>query len=233
MTAKPADAMGQAGSFAYIRDPDAIYAASFSAIACALDLSGLPEDMASVAARMVHASGMVEIVDALVFSDGAGIAGRNALALGAPILADAEMVASGIIRSRLPANNEILCTLNAPGVAEDAKRRGETRSAVAVEHWQERLAGSVVVIGNAPTALFRLLERLAAGAPKPALIIGLPVGFVGAAESKDALVAHANGVPFITLTGRMGGSAMAAAALNALSGTVRGAASGELNGAKP
>lgn len=221
MTAKPADRTPAMPSFDYVREPDAIYDASFAAIAHAADLSFLPDDMAGVAARMVHACGLPEIIASLVFSKGAGRVGRAALAGGAPIFVDAEMVASGIIRARLPAKNAVICTLNDAGIREEARGRSETRSSVAVEHWGEKLAGAVVVIGNAPTALFRLLEMLQANAPlsdfRPALIIGLPVGFVGAAESKEALITHAGPVPFITLRGRFGGSAVAAAALNALS----------------
>ena len=217
MTAKPADVHASA-PFDYVRDPDAIYRASFAAIRDALDLSVLPTDAHALAVRMVHACGLPDIVSSLVVTDGAVATGRGALMAGAPILVDAEMVASGIIRARLPRDNDVLCTLNDDGVAAEARARGETRSSVAVERWADHLAGAVVVIGNAPTALFRLLECLEAGAPQPALIIGLPVGFVGAAESKDALIAHAGSTPFVTLTGRFGGSAVAAAALNAISG---------------
>jgi precorrin-8X/cobalt-precorrin-8 methylmutase len=159
---------------------------------------------------------MVDIVEDIVFSDGAGQAGRDALLNGAPILCDARMVAEGITRSRLPANNDVICTLNDPSVPELAKKIGNTRSAAALDLWLPHLEGSIVAIGNAPTALFRLFEMLDNGAPKPALIIGMPVGFVGAAESKDELAENSRGVPFVIVRGRRGGSAMTAAAVNAL-----------------
>ena len=165
--------------------------------------------------RVIHACGMVDAIDGLQFSEGAGTAGRQALANGAPILCDAHMVAEGVTRARLPANNQVICTLRDPSVPDLAKL-GNTRSAVALELWRPHLEGSVVVIGNAPTALFYLLEMLDAGAPKPALILGFPVGFVGAAESKAMLAADSRGVPFVIMQGRLGGSAMAAAAVNAL-----------------
>lgn len=202
----------------YLRDPDEIYRRSFAAVRAATDLSRLAPDIEDVALRLVHACAMPDIVSDLAYSHGAAAAGRAALAAGAPILADAAMVASGITRSRLTAKNEIVCMLDAPGVAATAKRIGTTRSAAAVDLWRPRLAGAVAVFGNAPTALFRLLELLADGAPRPALILGFPVGFIGAAESKAALAASDLGVPFITLLGRRGGSAMAAAAVNALAG---------------
>lgn len=166
--------------------------------------------------RVIHACGMVDVIEDLRFSPGAGSAGRNALAAGAPILCDARMVSEGITRTRLPANNPIICTLHDEGVREMALELGNTRSAVALELWRPHLEGSVVVIGNAPTALFYLLEMLDAGAPKPALILGFPVGFVGAAESKAMLAADSRGVPFVIMQGRRGGSAMAVAAVNAL-----------------
>jgi len=159
---------------------------------------------------------MVDVVNDLAFSEGAGKAGRDALLAGAPILCDARMVAEGITRSRLPANNEVICTLGDPSVPELAAKIGNTRSAAALDLWLPHLANSVVAIGNAPTALFRLFELLDAGAPKPALIIGMPVGFVGAAESKDELAANSRGVPYVIVRGRRGGSAMTAAAVNAL-----------------
>ena len=200
----------------YIRDGQEIYRRSFATIRAEADLSAIPADMEKLAVRVIHACGMVDIVSDLAFSPGAGAAGRAALHAGAPILCDARMVAEGITRARLPANNRVVCTLNDPEVPALARELGNTRSAVALEHWREHLEGSVVVIGNAPTALFYLLEMLAAGAPKPALILGFPVGFVGAAESKEELLRDPRGVPYLTLPGRRGGSAMAAAAVNAL-----------------
>jgi precorrin-8X/cobalt-precorrin-8 methylmutase len=200
----------------YIRDGQEIYRHSFSIIRAEADLSGIPADLEKLAVRVIHACGMVDVVQDLRFSPGAGTAGRTALANGAPILCDARMVAEGITRGRLPANNPVICTLNNEGVVDLARELGNTRSAVALEHWREHLEGAVVVIGNAPTALFYLLEMIDAGAPKPALILGFPVGFVGAAESKDLLAADSRGVPYVIVRGRRGGSAMAAAAVNAL-----------------
>ncbi|MHB9799089.1 precorrin-8X methylmutase [Pseudomonas sp. MT3] len=200
----------------YIRDGQAIYCQSFATIRAEAELSAIPADLEKLAVRVIHACGMVDVVQDLRFSAGAGAIGRAALAAGAPILCDARMVAEGITRARLPAHNEVICTLNDPDVPALARELGNTRSAVALEHWRERLEGSVVVIGNAPTALFYLLEMLDAGAPKPALILGFPVGFVGAMESKDALAADSRGVPYVIVRGRRGGSAMAAAAVNAL-----------------
>ncbi|MDH4581329.1 precorrin-8X methylmutase [Pseudomonas sp. BN415] len=200
----------------YIRDGQEIYRNSFSIIRAEANLADIPADLEKLAVRVIHACGMVDVVDDLRFSPGAGAAGRAAIANGAPILCDARMVAEGITRARLPADNPVICTLNDPGVPELARERGNTRSAVALEHWREHLEGSVVVIGNAPTALFYLLEMLDAGAPKPALILGFPVGFVGAAESKEMLAADSRGVPYVIVRGRRGGSAMAAAAVNAL-----------------
>ncbi len=200
----------------YIRDGQEIYRHSFSIIRAEADLSGIPADLEKLAVRVIHACGMVDVVQDLRFSPGAGTAGRNALAAGAPILCDARMVSEGVTRTRLPANNPVICTLNNEGVHDLARELGNTRSAVALEHWREHMEGAVVVIGNAPTALFYLLEMLDAGAPKPALILGFPVGFVGAAESKDLLAADSRGVPYVIVRGRRGGSAMAAAAVNAL-----------------
>ncbi len=200
----------------YIRDGQAIYRASFATIRAEADLAAIPADLEKLAVRVIHACGMTEVIDDLVFSPGAGTAGRAALGRGAPILCDARMVAEGITRARLPANNRVICTLNDPSVPERARALGNTRSAAALELWQPDLEGSVVVIGNAPTALFHLLDMLDTGAPKPALILGFPVGFVGAAESKAMLAADSRGVPFVALRGRRGGSAMAAAAVNAL-----------------
>jgi precorrin-8X/cobalt-precorrin-8 methylmutase len=200
----------------YIRDGQEIYRQSFATIRAEADLRNIPADLEKLAVRLIHACGMVDVVQDLRFSAGAGAAGRAALAKGAPILCDARMVAEGITRPRLAANNPVICTLHNPDVAELARELGNTRSAAALEHWREHLEGSVVVIGNAPTALFYLLEMLDAGAPKPALIIGMPVGFIGAAESKDALAADSRGVPYVIVRGRRGGSAMAVAAVNAL-----------------
>ncbi|MDB5835809.1 MAG: precorrin-8X methylmutase [Caballeronia sp.] len=200
----------------YIRDGQAIYRASFATIRAEANLSAIPADLEKLAVRVIHACGMTDVIDDLVFSPGAGAAGRLALGKGAPILCDARMVAEGITRARLPADNRVICTLNDPSVPERARALGNTRSAAALELWQPDLEGSVVVIGNAPTALFHLLDMLDAGAPKPALILGFPVGFIGAAESKALLAADSRGVPFVALRGRRGGSAMAAAAVNAL-----------------
>ncbi|KXF77459.1 precorrin isomerase [Paramesorhizobium deserti] len=200
----------------YIKDGQQIYDRSFSIIRAEADLTRIPADLEKLAVRVAHASGMVDVVGDLAFSEGAGEAGRKALASGAPVLCDARMVADGVTRSRLPADNKVICTLSDPSVPELAKELGNTRSAAAMELWRPYLAGSVVAIGNAPTALFRLLEMLDEGAPKPALILGFPVGFVGAAESKDALAENSRGVPFVIIRGRRGGSAMAAAAVNAL-----------------
>ncbi len=200
----------------YVRDGQEIYRQSFATIRAEARLEHIPADLEKLAVRVIHACGMVDIVADLAFSAGAGAAGRAALQAGAPILCDARMVAEGITRCRLPANNPVLCTLYEPDIIQRARELGNTRSAVALEHWRPYLAGSVVVIGNAPTALFYLLEMLAAGAPKPALILGMPVGFVGAAESKALLAANSYGVPYLSIRGRRGGSAMAAAAVNAL-----------------
>jgi precorrin-8X/cobalt-precorrin-8 methylmutase len=204
----------------YIRDGEEIYRRSFATIRAEANLSHVPADLEKLAVRVVHASGMVDIVDDLVFSPGAGAAGRQALAAGAPILCDARMAAEGITRSRLPAGNAVLCSLGDPTVPMIAKRIGNTRSAAALELWKPHLAGAVVAIGNAPTALFRLLEMLDEGAPKPALILGFPVGFIGAAESKAALAENSRGVPYVALKGRRGGSAMTAAAVNALASEI-------------
>jgi precorrin-8X/cobalt-precorrin-8 methylmutase len=200
----------------YIRDGQEIYRQSFATIRAEADLGKIPADLEKLAVRLIHACGMVDVVQDLRFSPGAGAAGRAALAKGAPILCDARMVAEGITRPRLAANNPVICTLHQSGVPELARELGNTRSAAALEHWREHLEGSVVVIGNAPTALFYLLEMLEAGAGKPALIIGMPVGFIGAAESKDALAEGSHGVPYVIVRGRRGGSAMAVAAVNAL-----------------
>jgi precorrin-8X/cobalt-precorrin-8 methylmutase len=201
---------------AYLRDGTAIYQRSFAIIRAEADLSRFSAEEAEIVVRMIHACGAVEAAQHIVFGGNLVAAARAALAAGAPILCDAEMVAHGITRARLPAGNDVICTLNAPGVSDLAKKLETTRSAAALDLWRDRLGGAVVAIGNAPTALFRLLDLLDAGAPKPAAILGIPVGFVGAAESKDALAAAPRGVPFLLVRGRIGGSAMTAAAVNAL-----------------
>ncbi len=201
---------------AYLRDGMAIYERSFAIIRAEADLSGFAPEEADIVVRMIHACGLVEAARRVVFGRNLVSAARRALSGGAPVLCDAEMVAHGITRARLPARNEVVCTLRDPRVPGLADRLATTRSAAALELWAERLDGAVVAIGNAPTALFRLIEMLASGAPKPAAIIGVPVGFVGAAESKAALAAEPHGVPFLVVRGRTGGSAMAAAAVNAL-----------------
>jgi precorrin isomerase len=200
----------------YLRDPKAIYAESFRQVRAASDLSRVPASLESVALRLVHACGMPEVLDDLVWSDDLAVRARQALKDGAPVLADCRMVAEGVITSRLPAGNDVLCTLPDPRVPALARELETTRSAAAVELWRDRLAGAVVAVGNAPTALFHLLELMADGGPRPAAILGFPVGFVGAAESKQALAQGGHGVPFLALKGRKGGSALAAAALNAL-----------------
>jgi precorrin-8X/cobalt-precorrin-8 methylmutase len=198
----------------YLRDGAAIYARSFAIIRAEADLARFSAEEADVAVRMIHACGLVEAAEHIVFGGDLVAAARSALAKGAPILCDAEMVAHGITRARLPARNDVICTLHDARVPALAVEFATTRSAAAMQLWD--LAGAVVAIGNAPTALFRLLELLDAGAPKPAAILAIPVGFVGAAESKEALAADAHSVPFLTVRGRMGGSAMTAAAVNAL-----------------
>ena len=200
----------------YIRDPAAIYAESFATVRREARLDRFPPGLDALAIRLIHASGMVEIADRLAFSPGAHSAGHAALQAGAPVLCDCEMVAAGIIRRTLPAANEVVVTLNDPAVPDRAKTIENTRSAAAVELWLPSLEGAVVAIGNAPTALFHLLELIDQGAPRPALILGFPVGFVGAADSKAELARDSRGCEFVTLRGRRGGSAIAAAAVNAL-----------------
>jgi precorrin-8X/cobalt-precorrin-8 methylmutase len=200
----------------YLRDGTAIYERSFAIIRAEADLSRFSADEADVAVRMIHACGQVEIARHIVFDGDVVASARRALAAGAPIFCDSEMVAHGITRARLAARNDVICTLNDPGTRAIAEKNGTTRSAAALDLWLDRLAGAVVAIGNAPTALFRLLELLDAGAPKPAVVLGIPVGFVGAAESKAALAGDSRGVPFIIVRGRIGGSAITAAAVNAL-----------------
>ena len=204
----------------YVDDGPAIYVDSFATIRREADLTGVPADAEKLAVRMIHGTGQTNLTRDLRVHPGLVGAARGALRAGAPILCDAHMVASGVTRARLPKENEVLCTLSEPGVRELAEQMGTTRSAAAVSLWADRLDGAVVAIGNAPTALFHLLEMLLDGAPRPAAIVGCPVGFIGAAESKVALAsfAHDHGIdiPFVTVHGRCGGSAMTASALNAL-----------------
>jgi precorrin-8X/cobalt-precorrin-8 methylmutase len=200
----------------YLRDGAAIYRRSFAIIRAEADLSRFTPEQAEIAVRMIHACGQVSIAEHIVFGGDLVTAARAALAAGAPILCDSEMVAHGITRARLPLGNDVICALNDPRTAAIAAKSNTTRSAAALDLWLDRLGGAIAAIGNAPTALFRLLELLAAGAPRPAAILGIPVGFVGAAESKDALAANAGGVPFLIVRGRSGGSAITAAAVNAL-----------------
>ncbi|MGW3962564.1 precorrin-8X methylmutase [Amycolatopsis sp. NPDC005003] len=199
----------------YLRDGAEIYRHSFATIREEADLAILPDDVAGLAVRMIHACGMVDLVDDLRYTLDVVESGRAALEAGAPILCDAQMIASGVTRRRLPADNEVLCTLSDPSVPGLAERMGTTRSAAALELWRDKLPGSVVAIGNAPTALFRLLEILGEGVGAPAAIIGVPVGFVGAVESKVELAKRAP-APYLVVHGRRGGSAMAVAAINAL-----------------
>ena len=202
---------------AYLRDPELIYQQSFSAIRKEADLSHFPQDIANIVVRMIHSCGMTDITQNIVYTTSAASAGKDALMKGAPVLCDSRMVCEGVIRAKLPAGNEVLCWNNCPESVVLAKKLGTTRSASAVELWRPKLAGAVVAVGNAPTTLFRLLEILEEGVEPPAVIFGLPVGFVGAAESKELLVKQCKeSVQFLTLNGRRGGSAMAAAAVNAL-----------------
>ncbi|MYX14860.1 precorrin-8X methylmutase [Streptomyces sp. SID8374] len=200
----------------YEKDGPAIYRQSFATIRAEADLAGLPADVSQVAVRMIHACGMVDLVRDLAFSPNAVADARAALRSGAPILCDVAMVASGVTRKRLPADNDVVCTLSDPSVPGLAAKMGTTRSAAALELWRDRMEGAVVAVGNAPTALFRLLEMIEEGAPHPAAVIGVPVGFVGAMESKEALAEHASGLEHLIVRGRRGGSAIAAAALNAI-----------------
>jgi precorrin-8X/cobalt-precorrin-8 methylmutase len=199
----------------YIKDGAEIYRRSFAIIRAEAALTRFTAAEERVAVRIIHGCGMVEIANDIQFSPGGAEAAIAALAGGATILCDSAMVADGVTRARLPANNEVVCTLREPGIAALAARLGTTRTAAAMELWHPHLAGAIVAIGNAPTALFRLFEMLDAGAPPPALVVGIPVGFVGAVESKAALIARKN-LPFVTVLGRRGGSAMVAAAVNAL-----------------
>ncbi|MCM3885723.1 precorrin-8X methylmutase [Frankia sp. R82] len=200
----------------YVRDGAEIYRRSFATIRAEARLDGLPADVARVAVRMIHSCGMVDLVDDLAYSPGVVAAARAALLAGAPVLCDAQMVAVGVTRRRLPADNEVLCLLGDPRVPALAAQLGTTRSAAAVDLWAPRLDGAVVAIGNAPTALFRLLELVAAGAGRPAAVLGVPVGFIGAAESKRALVDDPAGLEYLVVHGRRGGSAMTVAAINAI-----------------
>ena len=214
----PTGPTGSAGptGFDYEKDGAAIYRQSFATIRAEADLAGLPADVSQVAVRMIHACGMVDLVRDLSFSPDVVAHARAALRAGAPILCDVAMVASGVTRKRLPADNDVVCTLSDPSVPALAAELGTTRSAAALELWRDRLDGAVVAVGNAPTALFRLLEMVEAGAARPAAVIGVPVGFIGAAESKDALAGHPAGLEHLVVRGRRGGSALAAAAINAI-----------------
>ena len=203
--------------YEYEKDGAAIYRQSFATIRAEADLARLPEDVAQVVVRMIHACGQVDLVDDVAFSPAVVDRARAALDAGAPVLCDAQMVASGVTRRRLPKDNDVVCTLNDPRTPELAAELGTTRTAGALELWGDRLDGAVVAIGNAPTALFHLLEMVAAGAPRPAAVIGIPVGFIGAAESKDALAASE--LEFLVVRGRRGGSAITAAAVNAIAST--------------
>ncbi|WP_417513081.1 precorrin-8X methylmutase [Minwuia sp.] len=205
------------GGLSYERDPAAIYRQSFATVEAEADLTHLPADARAVAVRLIHACGMVEIASDITCSDDLVTSAVAALRAGAPVLCDCEMVRAGVIRRLLPSGNPVIATIGDAGVPARAAGIANTRSAAAVELWAEQIEGAVVAVGNAPTALFHLLELLDAGWPRPAAILGFPVGFVGAAESKAELAADPRGVPFITLTGRRGGSAMASAAVNALS----------------
>jgi precorrin-8X/cobalt-precorrin-8 methylmutase len=200
----------------YLRDPAAIYQASFAAIRREAAVDRLPPAMQPVALRLIHACAMPDILADLAWTEGAVSAGRRALAAGRPVLVDSTMVAAGIRRERLPAGNAIVCRVHEPATATLAAARSTTRAAAAVDLWQDHLGGAIVAIGNAPTALFRLLEVLEEGAPAPALVLAFAVGFVGAAEAKAALIDHQPEIPHIALRGRRGGSALAAAAVNAL-----------------
>ncbi|MDB4092233.1 precorrin-8X methylmutase [bacterium] len=200
----------------YERDPAEIYRQSFATVRAEANLDRFDTGMQSLAVRLIHACGMVEVADRIAYSQGAYLAGHRALKAGAPVLCDCEMVGAGIIRRYLPSDNQVIVTLNDPRAPDHAKAIGNTRSAAAVELWEPHLEGAVVAVGNAPTALFHLLEMIDAGAPKPAVILGFPVGFVGAAESKAELAARSRGCEFIALRGRRGGSAIASAAVNAL-----------------
>lgn len=200
----------------YIKDGAEIYRQSFATIRAEADLTRFPDDVSRVVVRMIHASGQVDLADDVDFSPGVVAAARAALQAGKPILCDANMVASGVTRTRLPADNEVVCLLRDPQVPDLAARLGTTRSAAALELWGDRLEGAVVAIGNAPTALFHLLDMIERGAPRPAAVLGIPVGFIGAAESKDALAANELGLEYLVVRGRRGGSAITCGAINAI-----------------
>ena len=200
----------------YIRDGAEIYRQSFATIRAEADLSAFSPDIAQVVVRMIHASGEVDLTEVVAATPNVVVDARAALEAGAPILCDANMVAAGITRRRLPADNEVICTLSHPSVPALAEKLGTTRTAAALELWGDRLDGAVVAIGNAPTALFHLLEMLEAGAPKPAAIVGGPVGFIGAAESKEDLIESGSGVEYLVVRGRRGGSPITVAAVNAI-----------------
>ena len=204
--------------YEYEKDGAEIYRQSFATIRAEADLDRLPADVARVAVRMIHACGQVDLVQDIGFSPDVVARAREALDAGAPVLCDAQMVASGVTRRRLPKDNDVVCTLNDPRTPALAARLGTTRTAAALELWGDRLDGAVVAIGNAPTALFHLLEMVAAGGPRPAAVLGIPVGFIGAAESKEALAA--SDLEFLVVRGRRGGSAMTAAAVNAIASDV-------------
>jgi precorrin-8X/cobalt-precorrin-8 methylmutase len=204
--------------YSYEHDGAEIYRQSFAMIRAEADLSGLPEDVAQVAVRMIHACGQVDLVDDVAWSADVVAKAREALHAGAPVLCDAQMVASGVTRRRLPKDNDVVCTLNDPRTPDLARELGTTRTAAAMHLWGDRLDGAVVAIGNAPTALFHLLEMVRDGAPRPAAVIGIPVGFIGVVESKEALAA--SDLDFLVVRGRRGGSAITAAAVNAIASTV-------------
>ncbi|MGW4354165.1 precorrin-8X methylmutase [Nocardia sp. NPDC004582] len=200
----------------YLKDGADIYRRSFATIRAEADLARFPADVSQVVVRMIHACGQVDLAGEVEFSTDVVAKARAALRSGAPILCDAKMVASGVTRKRLPADNDVLCLLDDPRVPDLAARMANTRSAAALELWSDRLDGAVVAVGNAPTALFHLLDMIDAGAPRPAAVLGIPVGFIGAAESKQALAEYGGGIEFLTVRGRRGGSAITAAALNAI-----------------
>lgn len=210
------------GASDYVRDPSEIYRQSFATIRAEADLGRFAAPLADVVIRLIHACGMTDLAGDIVASGDLVEAGRAALLAGAPVICDVEMVRHGVISRLLPKANPVLCLLSDARVAQLATSNSTTRSAAQVDLWSEHMAGAVIAIGNAPTALFRLLELIDAGAPKPAVILGLPVGFVGAAESKEALIANSRGVPFFAVRGRRGGSAMASAAVNALAAGLEG-----------
>jgi precorrin-8X/cobalt-precorrin-8 methylmutase len=205
----------------YVRDPETIYEQSFSEISRVAGVQALPEDMRPLATRIIHACGMPDILDDLRFSRDVAAATSSALGAGAHLFCDVETVQYGIMRRLLPEGCDIHCRISAADVAAHAKAHGMTRAAAQIDLWGERLAGQIIIIGNAPTCLFRVLELIDAGLPKPAVIVAFPVGFVGAAEAKAELAGNPRGIPFVTLLGRRGGAGMAQAAMNALAGGLR------------